>query len=89
VPFDVFWSNKIEKYEQHNIESKNFFKQFTSNRLSHGGTCRYLAIGASSSPVLLATKDGSSSSIHVVSPTVEIIDLTEDAKHKYIYKRPR
>lgn len=76
MPFDVFWSNKIEKYEQRNLESKIFFEQFTRNRLTHGGTRRRLAGDASSSSVLQAVEDGSSSYIPIVAPKIEIIDLT-------------
>lgn len=31
ISFDDFWSYKIQKYEEHNSESKSFFFQFSSD----------------------------------------------------------
>jgi hypothetical protein len=89
VPFDIFWSNKITKYVQRNLESKNFFEQFTRNRLTYDSTRHHRIGGNGSSSVVPAREDGSSSSSPLVSPKVEVIDLIEDAELECIYKHSR
>jgi hypothetical protein len=88
IPFDVFWSRKIEKYEKKNLEAKNVFKH-AHNHLCHDGTPHRRISGTEPSFVVPACEDASSSSSPLVFPKIEVIDLTKDVEYEYMYKRPR
>jgi hypothetical protein len=88
VPFDVFMSCKIEKYEKKNLDAKNVFAH-ARNHLWHDGTHRHQSQGSEPSSIVPAHKDTPSSSSPLVPPKVQVIDLTEEAEYEYMYKRPR
>jgi hypothetical protein len=84
IPFDVFMSRKIERYEKKNLDAKNVFEH-THNRLCHDGSHHRRIRGPESSSIVPAHQDTSSSSSPLVFPKIEIIDLTEDAEYEYMY----
>jgi hypothetical protein len=87
VPFDVFMSCKIEKYEKKSLDAKNVFKH-TCNRLCHDGTHRHRICGSNHLLLCLPTKMLLCLRAPFFFPKIEVIDLTEYAEYEYMYKRP-
>jgi hypothetical protein len=70
------------------LTQKNIFAH-AHNRLCHDGTHRRQIQGSEPSSIVPPREDTTSSSCPLVLPTVEVIDLTEEAEYEYMCKYPR